>query len=77
MSNYYPSWICYECAYSNGGRFPENHVATFHEGKCGWCGRNKVVTEPRDYGFPPYVKKDHHITCTDCPEKTEVFEDVW
>jgi hypothetical protein len=33
-------------------------LATFHVGSpCGWCKRTDVmVTEPRDYGYPPEPK---------------------
>lgn len=51
----YPHWICRDCAASLGyvNRFL---CSTFHNGICGWCDQEKVVTEPRDYNFPIYSK---------------------
>jgi hypothetical protein len=46
----YPVWICRECGRKHGHGWPEGHVATFHTGTCGVCGREASVTEPRDYG---------------------------
>lgn len=47
----YPSEICVDC----GNRYgrPRFGVATFYPGTCGWCGGDKIVTEPRDYCYPP------------------------
>jgi hypothetical protein len=42
-------WICGTCAKKNGGRWPKGHLGTFHNGICDWCGKEKVVTEPRDW----------------------------
>lgn len=53
----YPSWICSECAEANGGRWPKGHVATFHNGTCGWCNQTAGVTEPRDWCYPKFNKK--------------------
>lgn len=52
----YPSWICGECGSKHGRREPD--YATYHYGdKCGWCGRDDApVTEPRDFGYPRWVK---------------------
>lgn len=55
----YPTWICYDCGHEHG-RWPADHVATFHEPDktdatdvCGWCGRNdRSLTEPRDFLYP-------------------------
>lgn len=52
-ARYYPSEICIACG-NKYGRCPEGHVATFHTGKCGWCGETKPVTEPRDFLFPKW-----------------------
>ncbi len=53
----YPSWICRECGI-DFGRQPHGHLATFHQGQCGWCEKDDVaVTEPRDYGYPICPKK--------------------
>ena len=62
----YPAWICHSCALSNHGKIIQGHEATFHQpdkdnphDKCGWCGRNDVaLTEPRDFGYPIFGKKE-------------------
>ena len=52
----YPDWICYDCG-SKHGRTSEGHLATWHIGDCGWCGANKAVTQPRDYGYPEWKEQ--------------------
>jgi len=51
----YPRWICQECANSRG-----HHnlclVSSYCMATCGWCDKNKPVTQPRDYGYPPFSK---------------------
>jgi DNA-directed RNA polymerase subunit RPC12/RpoP len=48
----YPAWICSDCG-RKYGRVLNDHCVTFHEGdKCGWCGKETITTEPRDYGYP-------------------------
>jgi hypothetical protein len=51
----YPSWICGACAMKNGG-YRRISISTYHNGTCGWCGEEVVVTEPRDWGYPNYNK---------------------
>lgn len=46
-----PTWICNDCANKKGWKMPINHVATFHDDKCGDCHQLKSVTEPRDYNY--------------------------
>ena len=48
----YLSWICFDCG-ARLGKMPDDHMATWHHGKCGWCGEVKPVTHPRDFGYPP------------------------
>jgi hypothetical protein len=43
----YPSWICLKCGIRYGRREPG--AATWHIGKCDVCGKEKSVTEPRDF----------------------------
>ena len=50
----YPAWICADCGHKHG-RWPDGHVATFHNDICGWCGEEKSCTEPRDFGYPKYL----------------------
>ena len=55
----YPAWICSECG-NKHGRWPEGHLATWHHGEWGWCGEDRMVTEPRDYRWPKWpVKEDN------------------
>lgn len=53
-----PTEICVDC----GNRYgrPRSGVATFYPGVCGWCGASKLVTEPRDYCYPPAPKGRPH-----------------
>lgn len=44
----YPQWICYECGIEHGRRTPG--LATWHLDTCDVCGKNRAVTEPRDFG---------------------------
>jgi hypothetical protein len=46
----YPQWVCSTCGNKYGHGYPEGHVCTMHYGLCGVCGKEAVVTEPRDYG---------------------------
>ena len=48
MSNPYPVWICVPCGNKHGNR--SAGIATFHYGVCGICGKEAIVTEPRDFG---------------------------
>ena len=45
------NWICSDCGHKYG-RYPENHISTWHIGKCDYCGQEKAVTEPRDFRHP-------------------------
>ena len=47
---HYPAWICRDCG-ERHGRMPTGHISTWHRGTCGWCGEDRDVTEPRDYGY--------------------------
>ena len=50
-------WICRDCG-RKWGTVYKDHVCTWHIGDCGWCGKNKAVTEDRDYGYPkPLTEK--------------------
>jgi len=50
MSN----WICKDCGEKHGKRRLD--MSTWHNGKCDWCGKEKPVTESRDYGYPELAK---------------------
>lgn len=44
----YPAWICSDCGEKWGRR--ECGVSTWHPDTCSLCGKETMVTEPRDYG---------------------------
>jgi len=54
----YPTWVCSECgleASRNMGNRPLAFTrSTFHPGICGVCGKEKSVTEPRDFWYPNF-----------------------
>ena len=62
----YPSWICRQCAYKNGGKSAHGHVFSLSPGVCGWCEQQKVVTQPRDYGYPIYQD-----------ELVKTYQNIW
>jgi len=45
----YPQWVCIDCGNRYGRKLPAR-MATWHNGKCDACGKDKAVTEPRDFG---------------------------
>jgi hypothetical protein len=48
----YPTWTCIRCAMEAGGR--QASLSTFHYDKCDVCGKDKAVTQPRDFGYPNF-----------------------
>ena len=44
----YPLWVCSNCGEKYGRRIPT--CATWHVDKCGVCGKETMVTQPRDFG---------------------------
>jgi hypothetical protein len=48
----HPEWVCADCATAAGGK--SRRTPTWHNGKCGVCSQTKPVTQPRDYGNPPF-----------------------
>lgn len=48
----YPKVICGPCGRKYGK--PRAGASTFHDNTCGWCGEMRSVTEPRDFGYPPF-----------------------
>jgi putative phage-type endonuclease len=54
----YPHWVCQECAKKYGGHGRHGAIATWHPDICDVCNCWKIVTEPRDFGYPdlPYRK---------------------
>jgi len=49
MKPFEPAWVCMDCG-ERYGRRPAG-IATFHIDECGVCGKQKAVTQPRDYGY--------------------------
>lgn len=47
-SKQYPQWVCLDCGNKYGNR--KGGLCTVHHGTCGVCGKDKIVTEPRDFG---------------------------
>lgn len=44
-----PTWVCVACG-EKWGRKPCG-IATWHMNACQVCGKNKPVTEARDFGY--------------------------
>jgi len=49
----YPTWVCHSCGTHE--RKCLVLCATYHMGICDVCGERKVVTQPRDFGYPKFV----------------------
>lgn len=49
----YPGSICNKCGHKYG-KWTEGHVATFWDGVCGWCLKNRTCAAPSDYHFPKW-----------------------
>lgn len=47
-----PNYICSDCAEAKNGKWPEGHLATWHEGDCDICGEKKGLASVRDWIFP-------------------------
>lgn len=57
MSDNYPQWVCTICAEKAGGKVPEGHLHTWHNGICPCCGHVRVITQPRDFCYPKLEEK--------------------
>lgn len=57
MKQWYPTWVCGECAEKYGGIYNDGHVSCWHMDWCDVCGKTKAVTEPRDYMFPRFPER--------------------
>ncbi len=51
VSKNQPNWVCGPCGLKWGNGWPKGHLGTWHDGKCGVCGKEDSVTEPRDFGY--------------------------
>ena len=51
----YPHWVCAKCGKEAMDKAGTEGLlfSTFHKGRCGVCGKEKSVTELRDFGYPP------------------------
>lgn len=53
----YPTWVCYSCGISSINPQSElSIIATWHVGTCGVCNQKASVTEPRDFGYPSFIR---------------------
>lgn len=54
--NNYPSKVCSDCGLkaSNGRSF---QISTFHKAICDVCGKEKSVTQPRDFFYPEFDRE--------------------
>lgn len=48
----YPRRICTSCGLFYGHK--PHWPSTYHMAPCGVCNESKMVTEPRDFGFPDF-----------------------
>lgn len=55
MSRRYPEWVCMSCVNEIKAE-PVQEISTWHIGLCGVCKRKKPVTEPRDFGYPDFIR---------------------
>jgi len=58
----YPTWVCRECGLK-ASKDMDNiplafQLSTYHIDICGVCGKEKSVTEPRDFWYPDFNIKD-------------------
>lgn len=44
--------ICTPCAEGAGAVWPDGHVATWNQDKCGTCGKETAVCHPDDFNWP-------------------------
>lgn len=49
----YPVWVCSPCG-SQVSKRKGGWLATWHTGRCDVCGEVRMVTEPRDFGYPDF-----------------------
>ncbi len=50
-------FICTRCGQKKGNKKPVH--ATYHIGRCSYCGEKTYVTEPRDFGI--YDEPDEDV----------------
>ena len=50
--------VCAECADAGGGVWPRGHVATFWNGNCDACRRERVCCAVGDYNWPKGLPRD-------------------
>lgn len=55
------AWVCEQCGKLFGNGRPKYiTVSTWHQGECDICGKEKAITEPRDFGHMNQHKLDHY-----------------
>ena len=76
--NEHPAWVCNDCGQDHYG--VPNAISTWHTGKCGICGEERSVTEPRDFGgyesllaaARPFLGAPYVWSCSDCGTVTDI-----
>lgn len=58
MNDTFPHyWLCFQCADSKGGVWPDGHCATIMHGTCEYCGDKNVTICPWvDFDWPMLKK---------------------
>lgn len=51
-------YICGDCAYILGGKWPKGHVATFHLSICENCKQNTSLAHWSDWNWPKDNDRD-------------------
>ena len=51
-------WICAPCGARHCNGMRDEHIATWHIGRCDICADETAVTEPRDFGYLKATKAD-------------------
>lgn len=54
---HYPTWTCKDCALKCGGVVKPEHISCWHLDVCDICDKECLVTQPRDFGYPPNFPK--------------------
>ena len=57
-NDFHSEYICTDCAEERGGRWPEGHAATWHEGECEYCHTPEVaLSNIGDWNWPDKRKR--------------------
>lgn len=64
LRTYMGAPICHECAISNGGVWPEDHIATCWVGRCDVCETEQNCSAVSDYRWPRGMIEAARVTGT-------------